>query len=212
MATGALAEDAPTDNPAAVAVADEENKVFVCKYVGTPGDNESCRTAATTLSVSVDSITSKFNGGVVTVGSILRRLARDARSWSRSTPARPTPPESACAGARIPRRTSRFRASSTPDRLVHLRRGGARSTQSFLGQPLSAEGSVYQFENIYVEVDRSVAGQVTLTIWPIDGFTISGLSDAWDEGEGNFFRTIELNGPVPCPLADIPVTLTAPAL
>src|SRR6478735_6126376 len=41
MTTGALAEDTPTDDPAAaVAVADEEHKVFVCKYVGTPGVNE----------------------------------------------------------------------------------------------------------------------------------------------------------------------------
>ena len=62
------------------------------------------------------------------------------------------------------------------------------------------------------QVDRSVPGQVTLTIWPIPGFTITGLSDAWDEGEGNFTRTIELNEPVPCPQADIPVTLTAPTV
>src|SRR6478609_8037900 len=58
MATGAVATND-----------DGGQKVFVCKYVGTPGAGETLQGGGNPISVSVNSIKSKFTGGVVTVGS-----------------------------------------------------------------------------------------------------------------------------------------------
>ncbi|WP_457101736.1 hypothetical protein [Microbacterium sp. P5_E9] len=200
VVTESLVEPSPLISPSE----DPEKKVFVCKYVGTPGVNEH---ADHVVSVSTSTLDG-FDGS-----STFPFVFADGQNQSVAIAfdtgqAKPSIDE--CPGDDTPTDfpiPAQFNAGPT------VTCGEADSFDtSFLGDPLSSEGSVYQFQNIYVAVDRSVAGQVTLTIWPIDGFTISGLSDAWDDGEGNYFRTIELNGPVPCPLADIPVTLTAPAL
>lgn len=200
MATGAVATEGGGDDAVA------EKKVFVCKYVGTPGVNEH---ADHVISVS----TSTLDGFD---GATLPFVFADGQNQSVAIAfdtGQPEPSIDECpAGDPTPEDfpiPDQFNAAPT------VTCGEADSFDtSFLGTPLSTEGdvSIYQFQNIYVHVDRSVAGKVTLTISPIPGFTISGLSDEWDEGEANFSRTIELNEPEACPLADIPVTLTDPTI
>jgi hypothetical protein len=47
----------------------------------------------------------------------------------------------------------------------------------FLGEPV--EENWYEFENVDVYVDRSVAGQVTIYISAHEGYNLSGLSEDW---------------------------------
>ena len=69
----------------------------------------------------------------------------------------------------------------------------------------SGEGvSTYGFPHLVLEVDRSVAGRVTLTVLADTGTTLDGLSDAWvvdDEGT-TAQRTIMLGAVVPTQSTD----------
>jgi hypothetical protein len=105
-----------------------------------------------------------------------------------------------------------FNAAPTPATCVSP---GTFNT-GFLGEPIEVMGdiSVYEFENVFVTVDRSVEGEVTLTVEAKEGFTLTGLSSPpWmvNAAATVATRTIELaaqlSGPEACPL----VVLPAPA-
>ena len=52
----------------------------------------------------------------------------------------------------------------------------------FLGEP--GEDGWYEFENVFVSVDRSVEGEVTLTLIAKDGFVLTGLdTEKWSVNE-----------------------------
>ena len=79
----------------------------------------------------------------------------------------------------------------------------------FLGEP--GEDGWYEFENVFVSVDRSVEGEVTLTLIAKDGFVLTGLdTEKWSVSEGGTSaeRTIvlaeQLSGPEACPLRSSP--------
>ncbi|WP_457099062.1 LPXTG cell wall anchor domain-containing protein [Microbacterium sp. P5_E9] len=83
----------------------------------------------------------------------------------------------------------------------------------FLGEPTEVFGDValYEFENVFVTVDRSVDGEVTLTVEAMPGFTLDGLEEPkWDvNGDAtSATRTIVLgdqrSGPEACPLVVVP--------
>lgn len=67
---------------------------------------------------------------------------------------------------------------------------GSFST-GFLGEPFIDEGDykVYDFENVYVEVYTDVPGEVYIIVYAKEGFTLSGLSDAWIVSEDNLIAT-----------------------
>ena len=78
---------------------------------------------------------------------------------------------------------------------------GAFSAVALGGELISSgEGvSSYRFAHVVLEVDRSVAGQVTLTVLADTGTTLDGLSDAWvvdDEGT-TAQRTVTLGAVIP---------------
>ncbi len=102
-----------------------------------------------------------------------------------------------------------FNAEPTPPTCVSP---GTFNT-GFLGEPIEVDGdvAVYDFENVFVTVDRSVDGEVTLTIDAMPGFTLDDLDESkWDVNEDatSATRTIvlgeQLSGPEVCPLVVVP--------